>query len=346
MHNTFTLSSAEVGEIEALIAEVRSRHTDFDDPVFLKECSVFARKLPERLLRFLNEFRCNPPAEGYCVISGFPVDDARLGLTPSHWRVKDSNATCWRECLMMCLYSAALGDLFGWSTQQDGRIIHDVLPVKEFEFEQLGFSSKEELTWHTEDAFHELRGDYLAFLCLRNPDAVATTIARPDFSKLTAAQIDVLFEPHYTIRPDNSHLPKNESEDRARERLAQGDALVSAAYEDIERRLSQPKKIAVLFGDKKDPYLSLDPYFMEEPEHPEAREALRALIQATEESLKDVALQPGECALVDNYMVVHGRRSFTARFDGTDRWCKRVNITRDIRKSRHVRPDPISRIVY
>lgn len=346
MHNTFTLSPTDVSEIEALIAEVRSRHTDFEDPVFLKECSVYSKKLPERLLKYLNEFRYDPPAEGYCIVSGFPVDDKRLGPTPSHWRIAQPSATCWRECLMMCLYSAALGDIFGWATQQDGRIIHDVLPVKEFEFEQLGFSSREELTWHTEDAFHELRGDYLAFLCLRNPDAVATTIARPDFSKLTAAQIDVLFEPHYTIRPDNSHLPKNESEDRARARQAQGDALVSAAYEDIELRLSKPKKIAVLFGDKRDPYLSLDPYFMEQPEHPEAREAIGALIEATGAALKDMALKPGECALIDNYMVVHGRRSFTARFDGTDRWFKRVNITRDIRKSRHARPDPASRTVY
>lgn len=346
MHNIFTLDPSEISEIEVLIADVRADYRNFDDPAFLKECPLFSRRLPDRLLAYINEFRYNPPAEGYCIVSGFPVDDARLGPTPSHWRIDDPNATCWRECLTMCLYSAALGDIFGWATQQDGRIIHDVLPVKEYQYEQLGFSSSEELTWHTEDAFHELRGDYLAFLCLRNPDAVATTISRPDFSKLTSAQIDVLFERHYTIRPDNSHLPKNESEERARDREERGDVLVSAAYESIERRLSEPDKIAVLFGDRNDPYLSLDPYFMDEPEDPAARDALRALIEVTEAGLKEIALKPGECALIDNYMVVHGRRSFTARFDGTDRWYKRVNITRDIRKSRHARPDAASRLIY
>lgn len=346
MQTIFTLTPSEVSEIEALITDIHSRHQNFDDPVFLKECALFAKRLPERLLVYLNEFRYNPPSEGYCIVSGFPIDDARLGPTPSHWRIDNPNATCWRECMLACLYSAALGDIFGWSTQQDGRIIHDVLPVKEYEHEQLGFSSSEELTWHTEDAFHELRGDYLAFFCLRNPDAVATTISRPDFSRLTPEQIDVLFERHYTIRPDNSHLPKNESEDRAREREAGGETLVTAAYEDIERRLSEPEKIAVLFGDKRDPYMSLDPYFMDEPEHPAAREALKALIDAVEAGLKDMALSPGECALIDNYMVVHGRRSFKARFDGTDRWHKRINITRDIRKSRHARPDAGSRLIY
>jgi len=34
---------------------------------------------------------------------------------------------------------------------------------------------------------------------------------------------------------------------------------------------------------------------------------------------------------------VHGRKPFTARFDGTDRWLKRVCITRDLRKSRDAR---------
>ena len=38
------------------------------------------------------------------------------------------------------------------------------------------------------------------------------------------------------------------------------------------------------------------------------------------------ALAPGEILLVDNDVAVHGRVPFRARYDGTDRWLKRVNI--------------------
>jgi alpha-ketoglutarate-dependent taurine dioxygenase len=56
-------------------------------------------------------------------------------------------------------------------------------------------------------------------------------------------------------------------------------------------------------------------------------------------------LLPGECLFIDNYRAVHGRSSFKARFDRTDRWLKRINIARDLRKSRGVRKAPASRVI-
>jgi len=42
---------------------------------------------------------------------------------------------------------------------------------------------------------------------------------------------------------------------------------------------------------------------------------------------------------------VHGRRAFKARYDGRDRWFKRMSITRDLRKSRESRTDAASRVI-
>ena len=52
-----------------------------------------------------------------------------------------------------------------------------------------------------------------------------------------------------------------------------------------------------------------------------------------EENLVGVPLEPGMRCFIDNYRAVHGRASFQARYDGTDRWLKRVSITRDLRRS-------------
>ena len=62
--------------------------------------------------------------------------------------------------------------------------------------------------------------------------------------------------------------------------------------------------------------------------------------------MKDVRLQPGDIAFIDNYRAVHGRESFRARYDGTDRWLKRLNITRNLRGSRAWRPAADHRIIY
>jgi hypothetical protein len=42
---------------------------------------------------------------------------------------------------------------------------------------------------------------------------------------------------------------------------------------------------------------------------------------------------------------VHGRKPFRARFDGADRWLKRLNVARDLRKSRAVRQHADARTI-
>lgn len=59
-----------------------------------------------------------------------------------------------------------------------------------------------------------------------------------------------------------------------------------------------------------------------------------------------VGLAPGDCVFIDNFRAVHGRKSFRARYDGTDRWLKRLNITRNLRGSRAWRPAADNRVIY
>lgn len=61
--------------------------------------------------------------------------------------------------------------------------------------------------------------------------------------------------------------------------------------------------------------------------------------------MRDIILQPGDCCFIDNYRAVHGRKPFTANYDGYDRWLKRLNITRDLRKSQKMRAKPLSRVI-
>jgi Fe(II)/alpha-ketoglutarate-dependent arginine beta-hydroxylase len=220
------------------------------------------------------------------------------------------------------------------------------LPIKEHENDQLGTGSQQMLWWHTEDAFHDYQADYIGLHCIRNPDNTATIIGTVDIENLEAAQIDILFQPRFSIRPDESHQEKNESDLRKAARRSYNQDLINAAYEKIKSMNESPEKISVFFGSPDAPYLRLDPYFMTPLDNdPIAQHALNDLIKLIDESLTDLVLQAGDICFIDNYRAVHGRRPFKARYDGTDRWLKRVNIARDLRKSRGLRVSNLSRVI-
>jgi Fe(II)/alpha-ketoglutarate-dependent arginine beta-hydroxylase len=333
------LNESEASAIKALAGELAGSYVSTDDPEFLDNAAVYAHELPRRVRACLNDFRLKEPRSALLLITGYPIDDGKIGDTLAHWKLRTERPPTLEEEIALVLMGSLLGDCIGWATQQDGHIVHDILPIRGLEHEQLGSGSEELLWWHTEDAFHPFRGDYLGMLCLRNPDAVPTTFASIDGISLESGHRQLLFEPHYTIRPDESHLPKNISD------AARIDGELAGSYGRIEEMRSAPDKIAVLHGDAQAPYVRIDPYFMDPVSEPEARAALAALIAAIEGSLHDVTLGSGDFCFIDNFQGVHGRKPFTARYDGKDRWLKRINIVRDLRKSRAARRGASCRVI-
>ncbi|WP_400161942.1 guanitoxin biosynthesis L-enduracididine beta-hydroxylase GntD [Brevibacillus sp. TJ4] len=339
------LSKEEVDTAMKIVAELASTYTTVENDEFLLAAPTRAQELPRRLRDEINRFRLLESGGGLCVVRGFPVDDSKLGKTPAHWNVKPSHSPTIQHDIFFYLCASLLADPIAWATQQDGYIMHDILPIKGYEFEQLGAGSEVLLTWHTEDAFHPYRTDYLGLMCLRNPDGVETTYASIEEIELDEQTKRILFEPRFVIRPDESHLEKNRGQ--LRKELAASEELLQRSYEKIERMNNDPEKIAILFGDPNRPYMRIDPYFMDDVfEDEETRSAFHTLVTKIDENIKGYALQPGEILFLDNYKVVHGRMPFKARFDGTDRWLKRLNIARDMRKSRDSRISAEHRVIF
>lgn len=338
------LSENESADIRELLAELGARHRSVEDPELLDRAGVYLQDMPARVRLFLEEFRLAEPS-AVCLISGYPVRTDVIGPTPAHWNVRRDVSPALHEEIFFLLCARGLGDVFAWSTQQDGRIMHDVLPVKGHEQEQLGSGSEQLLWWHTEDAFHPFKGDYVALMCLRNPDLVGTTVCGVEDIDWTELDVDILFEPHYYIRPDESHLPKNRLNRAPAD--PETERLLEAAYRRISEMNENPEPVPILRGDRRMPYMCLDPYFMDTDRmEPEPRKAFEALTAAIDANLHTVALTPGDCVFVDNLKAVHGRLPFRARFDGTDRWLKRLNITRNLRTSREARLSSSGRVIF
>lgn len=323
------LDSFEIDLLAGLLDDLEQETVEADDRCLAEAAYRAASRLGPNLRRPLDSMRLHERPVGL-VLSGFPIDDDSIGPSPKSWRAVPPLR---RQELFLLLVSAPLGQPFGYRTQQDGRLVHDILPMRGDEDEQLGSSSATELTWHTEDAFHESRCDYLALLCMRNDEATSTTLAIPDLSRLSDKSRRILTEPLFQISPDGSHFA-------ARNPVAGADGDTAAYFDAINQRTAAPPHIAVLSGPASHPYLRIDPAYMSAAsEDSDAARALAEVSALVEGALTDVSIRPGEVLLLDNYRAVHGRRAFEARYDGRDRWLKRVSVTRDMRRQRSAGAD-------
>lgn len=330
----YDLSAEEIERLDALVAELSATDCNPGDPLFHDRTWALIGRLPAGLREFLEGFRRNDPAAAFKV-RGFPVDDSAVGPTPENWSAAAGSATTRREELFLALLGRCLGDVFSWSTLQSGRMIHNVLPIAGEELEQSGHSSDILLEWHTEDGFHPYRCDYLALLGIRNHDRVPTTLASVRDVRLSAEHRRILSEPRFHILPDDEHLRQLAIQQPDHPGLAR-----------MVRMREEPIPVAVLFGALDSPYLRIDPYFMRCLDgDAEAEQALKELVAELERVQQDIVVGAGELLVVDNYLAVHGRRAFTAHFDGTDRWLKKIVITRDLRKSRDARGTPAARVL-
>ncbi|MDY7095639.1 MAG: hypothetical protein SX243_21910, partial [Acidobacteriota bacterium] len=207
------LQQEEIHEIRKILEDLKSRYGSAESEDFLLNAALFAHQLPRRVRKVVNDFKQLEPREAVLVVANYPIDETKVGRTPAHWKFEEDRARVVEEEMYLVLIGTLLGECIGWSTQQAGRVVHDIAPIEAHKGEQLGSGSEQLLWWHTEDAFHPLRGDYIGMLCIRNPDAVPTTFANlKGLDELSDEHRRLLFEPHYTIRPDNSHQQKNKSD--------------------------------------------------------------------------------------------------------------------------------------
>ena len=331
------VTDEEASRIEQLSLALAAKWSSSDDEGLLREIAIVCHELPGRLREAIAEFRaedCQPAL----IVRGHRPDQHRVGPTPEDWRRRTSRSL--PEEIQLLMYASLLGEPFAWRTQQDGHVVHEVFPMQRDESAQLGTGSRELLTWHSEDAFHPCRADYLLLFAIRNDARVATTIGVLDRSLLDESTLNTLIERRFIIRPDDSHLPGNNSTADAASVATSAAASVTASFTAIAAMHHNPEPVAVLSGHRDSPYLRLDPYFMATADGDDAaRHALDAVIAAIDTNLYDCVLQAGDLLIIDNMRAVHGRRPFAARYDGTDRWLKRVNVTRDLRRSRELRKD-------
>ena len=290
-----------------IAAEWPSVNVPTDHPhaeAFVRAAAHAGRNVPPAVYDALTDFVDAPHRSGALLLRGAPIGELpQTPATPTTPTAKDHASE-----FTLLTVARLLGQPVGYEPEHGGDIVQQLVPVAGTETLQVSTSSKVELMFHTEAAFHPHRPRYLLLLCLRG-DASAVTTLSSIHEVLPLLPHDVrttLFEPRFRTAVDESYL-------HGRPNL-----------------LGAP--MPVLAGDPHTPTMVFDADLMVGTDEA-ADDALRVLAQAVASHRTGVVLEPGDLLVVDNAVAVHGRSPFTPRFDGFDRWLQRAFVVSDLRPS-------------
>ncbi|HEY5941288.1 MAG TPA: TauD/TfdA family dioxygenase [Solirubrobacterales bacterium] len=310
------LTADEAIEIRRLCRSLGREYGSTDKEDLLRDLDRFPAEMPSGVVEEIGAYMKSPEAD-FALVKHHMIRDHDLGETPIRQKDPTTTKTSLEYEMVVMLYGSILGSVFGWSTQQEGHIVNDIIPMESFADQQVGASSKVELAWHTEDAYHPGRADFICLFCLRNPTGAPTTVASivdiNSHQELPAA----LFEPCVRIAADD----------------AQAAGAEAAGIEDWTEAAAKP--IPILSQNGSGLQMCVDPAYMSVAgDEEEVRDAVTGFCQTIDEHLTEVVLKPGDLLIVNNHRAVHGRRPFKPTYSGRDRWLKRVNVARDF-EARH-----------
>ncbi|MEV0693846.1 TauD/TfdA family dioxygenase [Streptomyces sp. NPDC050388] len=284
------------------LAALREDHGQADERAYLASLRYLSDVLPRELRAELQRL-CTGDSCGSLVVRGMSFDDAPP--TPVHWSERDHDATTLQD-FWLTLLAGQLGELFCWSSLQDGRLLNDIVPVRGHEQAQTGAGSTAPLEFHVEDAFHDDRCDLLALLAIRNPDRIPTMLASIDDIDTNGLDLDVLCEPRFLIKADPEHL-------RGLDATSEVNCVRPVVTREgtLLRLRVDPAYTTALPGDGR------------------AARAFSDVCARLEAKIRPVALDAGDILFFDNHRFVHGRAPFQPRYDGTDRWLRKAVVLRD-----------------
>lgn len=207
-------------------------------------------------------------------------------------------------------YARAWGRPFGYWQEQGGSIVQNIFPIKITENDQISTSSRKPLEMHTETAFHPWLPQYVLLLCLRGDTQAGTTFVdlQELITHLTGDEIKILHEPIFRTSIDMSFLNDGQ----------------------LDKTITMP----ILYNNGTS--IKYDRNLMRSSDRGGAA-VLDKLSDLVEKLKVTYYLRAGQLAVIENWRTIHGRTEFSPRYDGSDRWLKRVLVRRSMPPSYDVK---------
>jgi L-asparagine oxygenase len=316
--NHIALNAYEADEIEELAQDLATSPSSQPEE-FCKEARRASWNLPKRLAKRLDHFSRWGSPTGILLISELPVGE--VPTTPPDNSRHLGETTILARIQAMC--NEFLGHMVAYEAEGAGHLFQDMVPSKQSAHTQTSLSSAVELEVHTEQAFSDLRPDFLSLACIRGDASAHTYLlrARDVVANVGAGASSMLRQPLWTTGVDASFRVDE--------------------HEFIHGDVRGP--MPIISGSAEDPFMILDQDLMRGTTS-DAQLLLDRVSNLYVRCREAYTLEPGQILILDNNRVAHGRSNYIARFDGTDRFIIRSFVVRDLAKSRHAR-DGDSRVI-
>lgn len=298
---SLTLTHPRPTVIDASAWRVDPPSVDHVGDELVRFAGTLARTMPAEVHDALVAFADHGHPSGVLLLRG--LDHGPLPATPS--TPEHATTGSLRPETLLLAVARRLGQPVGYRPELGGRVVQDIVPVRETASQQVSTSSDCDLMFHTETAFHPYRPRYLVLSCLRGDSAAQTTLASIHhlLEFLDDRTVAIMREPRFRIAVDASFLGGRTN------------------------RLGPPRPM--LSGTTDEPTFVFDADLMVGVDT-DADEVVRRVRDLIGEVHTGVVLAAGDVLVVDNDRAVHGRSRFSPRFDGTDRWLQRTFVVADL----------------
>ncbi|WP_322750113.1 MULTISPECIES: TauD/TfdA family dioxygenase [unclassified Frankia] len=295
----------------------------------MARCYQIFAGLPVALLQQLLDFGRHSDTSGVSVVRNLPVD-ANVPATPTDGGPSREKSSFVTEGVLLGL-SGLLGEPVGFLTEKNGRLIHDVIPVRTGAATQTNQSSTTFLNFHNDIVYDAIgrydlsNPDFLVLICVRaDHQGIARTYyadARDVSRALDATSLEILRSPVFRLNAPGSYVRD-----------------VAGGVD----TLSEP--VPIISGPDAVPEISVSANGVRGMTSA-GQAALDRLQAACRETAHEVFLRPGQALLINNRKGLHARSQFTPRYDGQDRWLQRTYIRRSQWSIRY-RATPGSRRIH
>lgn len=304
MTRTATLPHCTPASVDAA-GWVAQAETGADlDERLVQHAALSARDLPIEVDEALTHFASASHRSGALLIRNAPIGELPpTPATPESPVAKDLSTE-----LVLLTVARRLGQPVGYVPEHGGRIVQNIVPTATDADRQTSTSSRSNLMFHTETAFHPFRPRYLLLLCLRGNPAAHTTLVSVHelMDRLPDDVVDLMFEARFRTAVDASFLGERTNE------LGPARPLITGTRDEPTFIFDADLTVGV---------------------DTEADDVLVQVRDLIEQIKTSVVLEPGDLLVVDNNVAVHGRSPFPARFDGHDRWLQRSFVVTDLAPS-------------
>jgi L-asparagine oxygenase len=324
--NTFTETFSEVVLPNEVRDAIGSTLRSFPNPVddidrSLAHLHVIFSQLPVGPLQEILEFGRHSDTPGVMLVRNLPRDP-ELPDTPVDGGPSIQKKTFVAEAVLLGL-SQLLGEPVGFTTEKNGRLVHDVVPVSTGARSQTNQSSHVFLNFHNDIVYDEV-GRY----DVSNPDFLVLNCLRQDAAKEAVTYYADARDITQVLDPDTVHTLR-----APLFRLNAPGSYVRDVANGFDV-LSDP--LAIISGPEDSPEVVISANGVHGLTQ-EAAQALTDLQYACREVAHQVRLEPGSALLLNNRKGLHARSQFPAQHDGRDRWLQRTYLRRSLWSIRYRR---------